>query len=208
VADIRAITPNKVITRWLSRVPQGAHTLALVALSLTETTVATWPAQEVHDTPGRVIADAAWTAADDYANGSARLTRFVLRWYAEDGRMLVAFGFTAGDDSAQPFDGSAESQIANMQKHLETVLKLQQAGHTMTMQSSYEIIQLQQQRIHELEAVRDAYEAQRTTKLLEAQLDEPGAASGKPSRLEETLEKLLPMLLAPKSQETPPKSGA
>lgn len=191
----------KPLKRWINKAPpESAHHLVLSVAGLADTEIQQWSRHEYDNTPAEMLAREILDASNGHAESVGRECRYTIRWLTEDGKIIIAQQWRAGDGMERTLDGSADSQIAQLQRHLEAMAKLNHAAVAQNLTAAGELIEMQARRIRELETLRDAYEAQRTADALEGNGQRPTE-----SKLEETLLKLLPMAFAPPT-ETPKAS--
>jgi hypothetical protein len=192
----------KPLKRWLNKAPpESAHHLTLSVAGLADTQVQTWSRHEYENTPPDVLAKEMLEASDGHAESVGRECRYTIRWLTEEEQVVIAMQWRAGDGMERTLDGSADSQIAQLQRHLEAMAKLNHAAVAQNLEVSGQLIESQARRIRELETLRDTYEAQRTVDALTAH--ENGE---KGSKLEETLLKLLPMAFEKEATPAPKAS--
>jgi len=176
---------QKPLERWLTKAPpEGAVELCLSVAGLQDTRVQSWTRAEYDGTPARALAQEILAASDGHAESVGRECRYSLRWYTESGGVLIAMQWRAGDGMERALDGSADSQIAQLQRHLEAMAKLSASAMQQNLQLMQELCESQAQRIRDLENLRDAYEGERTAKALEG-------GNGTTSKLEEVLTTLV-----------------
>jgi len=179
---------QKPIERWLQREsPEQCVTLALVCAGMAESNVAAWSRQQFD---GFLIGDFAAelvASAEDHATGLGRESRYFLRWLDDQGATVLSFMWRAGEGLNLNLDGSAESQIAQLQRHVEAMSRLNATGTSMLLEHYQEALAAQAARIVSLEQVRDAYELERLQKV--AELGEPAIPQeSQMDRLAKTIE--------------------
>jgi hypothetical protein len=184
MAISRAI--QKPIERWLQREPpEQAVTLALVCGGLSDSNVAAWTRKQFDSILVGDFAAACVEAAEDHAQGIGRESRYFLRWLNAEGLTVVTYMWRAGEGLNLNLDGTAESQLAQLQRHNESLAKLTAQGMSTLLEHYQEALQAQAARIVALEQVRDAFELERLEKA--AAID----ADGKSTTPEESqIEKL------------------
>lgn len=172
-------TALRPLERWLTRAaPEGAHALVLSVAGLADTIVQRWALEEHQGTPARVLAAEMLDVTEGHAESVGRECRYTLRWVTEDERHIIAMAWRSGDGMERTLDGSAESQIAQSQRHLEAMMKLHAQGIAQNNALTAELLESQAARIRDLEAVRDVHEAAATAAALDA-VENGGAKSSK-----------------------------
>lgn len=181
MAISRAI--QKPIERWLQReAPEQCVTLALVCGGMSDVVVTAWTRVQfdkflIGDFAAQLV-----EAAEDHAQGIGRESRYFVKWLNAEGLTVVSYMWRAGEGLNLNLDGSAESQIAQMQRHMESNARLTAQGMSTLLEHYQEALAQQATRIKELEQVRDAFELERLEK---------AASAGTPTTPEETqIEKL------------------
>jgi len=179
VAVSKLIT--KPIERWLQReAPEQCATLALVYAGMTESNVAAWTRAQFDSFPVGDFALDIVNAAEDHAQGIGRECRYSLKWLDSDGSTVLAMSWRAGDGLNLNLDGTIESQLAQLQRHLEVMAKQSAQGVNTLLEHYQEALSAAQLRIKSLEEVRDAFELQRLEQLAET----PTAAVPEESQLD------------------------
>jgi hypothetical protein len=157
------------IERWLQRAaPDQAVTLALVYAGMSETPVAAWSrAQFDAALIGELAVDLV-NCAEDHAQGIGRECRYSLKWLDEEGAVVVAMTWRAGEGLNLNLDGTVESQLAQLQRHNEVQAKQGAQAIGALLDHYQEALSAAQLRIRALEEVRDAFELQRLAQVAEA----------------------------------------
>jgi hypothetical protein len=106
-------------------------------------------------------------AAEDHAQGIGRECRYSLKWLDSDGSTVLAMSWRAGDGLNLNLDGTIESQLAQLQRHLEVMAKQSAQGTNTLLEHYQEALSAAQLRIKSLEEVRDAFELQRLEQIAE-----------------------------------------
>lgn len=157
------------IERWLQRAaPEQAVTLALVYAGMTETAVAAWTRAQFDAAMLGEFALDLVNAAEDHAQGIGRECRYSLKWLDADGATVIAMTWRAGEGLNLNLDGTVESQLAQLQRHTESMAKQSAQGMSTLLEHYQEALQAAQCRIKALEEVRDAFELERLAKAAEA----------------------------------------
>lgn len=160
---------QKPIERWLQREPpEQCVTLALVCAGMTDAVVSAWPRAQFDKFLIGDFASSLVEAAEDHAQGLGRESRYFLKWLNDEGVTVLSYMWRAGDGLNLNLDGSAESQIAQLQRHTEAMAKLSASGINTLLEHYQEALQAQAIRIKELEQVRDAYELEKLQKAANA----------------------------------------
>lgn len=160
---------QKPIERWLQReAPEQCVTLALVCAGMTDAVVSAWPRAQFDKFLIGDFAASLVEAAEDHAQGLGRESRYFLRWLNDEGATVLSYMWRAGDGLSLNLDGSAESQIAQLQRHTEAMARLSAAGMNTLLEHYQEALQAQAIRIKELEQVRDAFELEKLQKAANA----------------------------------------
>jgi hypothetical protein len=107
-------------------------------------------------------------AAEDHAQGIGRESRYFVKWLNAEGLTVVSYMWRAGEGLNLNLDGSAESQIAQMQRHMEANARLSSQGISTLLEHYQEALAQQSARIKDLEQVRDAYELEKLQKVANA----------------------------------------
>ena len=159
---------TKPIERWLQReAPEQCATLALVYAGMTESNVAAWTRAQFDSFPVGDFALDIVNAAEDDAQGIGRECRYSLKWLDSDGSTVLAMSWRAGDGLNLNLDGTIESQLAQLQRHLEVMAKQSAQGVNTLLEHYQEALSAAQLRIKSLEEVRDAFELQRLEQIAE-----------------------------------------
>jgi len=156
------------IERWLHRsAPEQATTLALIYQGMSESPVAAW-SREQFDAAlvGEFAADLV-NAAEDHAQGIGRECRYALKWLDENGATVISMSWRAGEGLNMNLDGSVESQLAQLQRHTESMAKQSAQGMNTLLEHYQEALGAAQTRIRSLEEVRDAFELERLARITE-----------------------------------------
>jgi hypothetical protein len=160
---------SKPIERWLQReAPEQCATLALVYAGMTESNVAAWTRKQFDAAPVGDFALDLVNAAEDHAQGIGRECRYSLKWLDADGNTVIAMTWRAGEGLNLNLDGTVESQLAQLQRHTESMAKQSAQGMSTLLEHYQEALQAAQLRIKSLEEVRDAFELERLAKVAEA----------------------------------------
>jgi hypothetical protein len=187
VAISRAI--QKPIERWLNREPpEQCVTLALVCAGMTESNVAAWTREQFDKVLVGDFASDLVSAAEDHAQGIGRESRYFLRWLNDEGATVLSYMWRAGEGLNLNMDGSAESQIAQLQRHVEAMARVTTSGMNTLLEHYQEALQAQSARIASLEQVRDAFELERLQKAVEAEGVEKPAEVTQLDKLVKTIE--------------------
>ena len=159
---------TKPIERWLQReAPEQCATLALVYAGMTESNVAAWTRAQFDSFPVGDFALDIVNAAEDHAQGIGRECRYSIKWLDSDGSTVLAMSWRAGDGLNLNLDGTIESQLAQLQRHLEVMAKQSAQGTNTLLEHYQEALSAAQLRIKSLEEVRDAFELQRLEQIAE-----------------------------------------
>lgn len=160
---------SRPIERWLSRTaPEQAVTLALVYAGMTETAVAAWSRPQFDQALLGEFALDLVNCAEDHAQGIGRECRYSLKWLDCDSATVIAMTWRAGEGLNLNLDGTTESQLAQLQRHTESMAKQSAQGMSTLLEHYQEALSAAQLRIRALEEVRDAFELQRLAQVAEA----------------------------------------
>lgn len=163
---------QKPIERWLSReAPEQCVTLALVCGGMTDSNVAAWSRKQFDSMLLGDFAAHLVEAAEDHAQGVGRECRYFLRWLNAEGLTVTSYMWRAGEGLNLNLDGTAESQIAQMQRHMEANARNTTQAISTLLEHYQEALAQQAARIKDLEQVRDAYELEKLQKAANA--DQP-----------------------------------
>lgn len=128
---------HDALRRWVnittaSKTPRDATELVLVASGEPD---ALWRAdkEQVDAYRADELATELQTLAATHAETRATSIRFFVRWVAVDGRILVAHSWRTGEGALVPMDGSSESVIMQMQRLVETSLRVASEQNTEAM---------------------------------------------------------------------------
>lgn len=176
----------KPIKRWLQREPPPQCVmLALVCAGMSESVVQAWPRAEWEAALVDDLATDILATSDDHATGIGRECRYLLKWLNDEGATVISTTWRAGEGLNLNLDGSVESQLSQLQRHLEAKEKLQTQAHASLLDAYQELLSRQSERIAHLEAIRDAYEGE---KLL-------AASTSNGSSMDKVVEQLGPLLV-------------
>ena len=162
----------KPIIRWLQREPPPqCATLALICGGMNESNVQAWSRAEWEKLLVGDLAADALSMSEDHAQGIGRECRYFLRWLNEAGETVISTQWRAGEGLNLNLDGSVESQIAQLQRHVEAMAKLSSQGMSSLLDAYQEVLGAQAERIRSLEQVRDAFETERLIQVTAAKAE-------------------------------------
>jgi hypothetical protein len=160
---------QKPIERWLHReAPSHAVTLHLVYGGMSESDIASWTREKFDAELLGDFAASIVDAAEDHAQGAGRSGRYFLKWRDADGQTVIAMMWRAGEGLDMNLDGTVESQLAQLQRHLEANAKMHSQGMATLLDHYERALSDSQKRIASLEQVRDAYEQEKLIQVAEA----------------------------------------
>jgi len=115
-----------------SKTPRDGHELVLVASGEPD---ALWRAdkEQVDAYRADELASELQTLAATHADARGTSIRFFARWLSVDGRILVAHSWRTGEGAIVPMDGSSESVIMQMQRLVDTSLRVASEQNTEAM---------------------------------------------------------------------------
>lgn len=162
-------------------------TLALVCGGMSDTNVSAWTRKQFDSMLVGDFASALVEAAEDHAQGIGRESRYFLRWLNAEGLTVVSYMWRAGEGLNMNLDGSAESQLAQLQRHNEAMAKLNAQAVSTLLEHYQEAMAAQAARIKDLEQVRDAYELEKLQKAANADTP-PAPEESQIEKLAKTIE--------------------